>query len=200
MNDINNFGLDSNIKVVQNVSRGLAEDGSEVYRISGYDQGNPYNRLTRPGANGVTAAETVSNGDLVQFTLDFEGQINKLSRLSPLPTDGKYYLTGKGSRKELIYGMAYSTISKYLSSVSTQYEQRLVISLDKEGTDLCYYSLLTDSGSAPDIYTYSRKTGKYYVSDFNDILSSVSVGDEDASDVFLYASDEVVKAVIIIND
>ncbi len=196
INDDSPISSDVKMKVVQNVTTTLVND-EEAYRISGYDNGTAFDLKTKPGLS-LDGADRIKPGDIVQYLVDFNGNINKISRISSLPMDNNFYITGADTDEEMCYGMAYEANSKFLGAASDDYEQQLVIALDENNEDLYYYQLSTDDNDKPCIYTYDIQRAVYTPSTFEDILSISRVGRKDASKVFVYAPGKEVKVVVIV--
>ena len=197
--DTSDFGSEERTKIVQAVTEGINADGESVFRISGYNRNAVFNMTTRPGIQSVE--EIMSKlrcGDLVQFSTDSDGQINRIRRITSVPAGNEYYHTGESTATELIYGIAQEAQSDTLSEGATEYNNRLVISLDEAGIDTKPFLLTVDDSTAPDIYVYHGKQQKVTSGDFKDILSAQDVGTESASRVLLYATESVVKAIIIV--
>lgn len=198
INDSSPIGNSTKVKVIQHISK-AESDGEIVYRISGYDNGEPFDRKTNSSVD-TSVVEQLKSGDIVRFLTDYNGDINKITKIASLPVSRPFEIIGEGSDTELIYGLAYATDAKFLSPSSTQYEQQLKITTDVNGEDQYIYTLQTNDDERPRIYLYSTKRSRYYPAEFEDILSVQRFGAENASKIYLYAQQGKVRVVIIVSD
>lgn len=197
--DESDFGADEKTKIVQAVTKGVDESGSIIYRISGYDRDGIFNRTTRSGISSVDeVAEQLKRGDVIQFSTDFDGQINRIKKIVSMPDSDEYYHDGAQTANEIMYGIASEADKNYLGVGATEYQNRLEIALDEDESDVTSFPMPVKETSAPDIYIYYTNRNLVSDGDFDDIITMDQVGAEDASRVVLYASNGTVKTIVII--
>ncbi len=197
--DNSDFAETERTKIVQAVSQVINENGELVYRVSGYAGNDVFNRITRSNIEAVdSVVSNLKRGDIVQFQTDFDGQINKIKQSISVEINDEYYHSGAQTSHEVIYGIASDSIGNYLGVGSTEYVNQLTIALDETGLDETTYQFPIKASTAPDIYVYYTDKKTVMPGDFDDIITMNKIGSEYASRVMLYASNSVVKSILII--
>lgn len=198
--DNSDFSETEGTKVVQAVSETIDENGDIVYRISGYDDTEIFNCTTRGDISAVNeVAQSLKQGDVIQFQTDFDGQINRIKKVFSFDDAEGYYHQGAQTANEIIYGIATQATSNYLGVGSTEFVDQLGIALDELGNDETVYQFPIKESTAPDIYIWYRSEKRVMPGEFEDIVSMNDVGSDGASNVILYASNSVVRSILILN-
>ena len=207
------FAADEDIKIVQNVTEGINENGESYYRVSGYSNGEPFDLKSSPRSDAANAVlADVKIGDIIYYTTDFDGYINSVEKIQLQSGSSKvelspslgYYKYQPSSDTTQVYGIVTQVKGKYLGDTDTKYTNRLLISTNKDASGAEEYKMSLDENNMSYVYIYDYKKGDIIPAEIEDIQGSDTVGIEDASRVFLYSrnsttdANQVAKIAIIV--
>ena len=138
--------------------------------------------------------------DVFQYSLNSLGEIDNIlthAQFVPMPN---LYHSGMMSSNEMIFGMAYDEMGGILAKgTKTSFVNYLVLKTDLQSDDTKSF-LLSTTGDDDEIYYYLYDSEEQQVdlASFDDIKSSISFGEFDASKVFIYSADNKPKIVLIV--
>lgn len=202
------FNEDVPFAIVQAVTVGIDENGQEIRRITGYENGKQFDLTTSGNAPQANEAlEDASCGSLIRMGKNFEGKIitaqvvktgYNASKPEYLTPDSRFYDRKEGQGGRQLFGMVTSTEYMTLGDLSTAFENVIYVSVNADGTEAERIQIAYNEQDAPDYYIYDYARRRVLPADFKDIIGSDSTGSDSASRVLVYMINSVVKAVVIV--
>lgn len=195
-NDPKPFSDTTKISIVGGVKRSIDAEGDLVYTVElleGKDYKTP---SLKAGSLMEQSVSKLKCGDLIQYNTNAMGEIANVSKpiASMYEYDTNYDVSGSGEN-EMVYGVVSSIELNRLDGIENEMVDKLTF--NNLGGDRRTYKLLREDG--PTIYSYKKSTGVIAASEADEIQTENEAGSE-ASKVFLYVSNNVVKCAVIFKD
>ncbi len=188
--------------IVYDVSDAVSIDGSETVAIKVYDGRKYVKYLIAPNSLEILKTRIPKKGDIVRFTL------NNLGEATSISLDASYIpQNNNGTGGNVIipyasYGIgtaSYSTLTYFSGKVLAKTESNLVIKYDNAPSDSlkAIDNIINMPLGAVRYVIYDRTTNQARLGTKNDIMTSLDVGEENASYVVCRASYYKVNTVFI---
>ncbi len=183
------------VSVVSRSTRALGNDGSEVVKLSGYTADQPFTKTTNADIQDV--ADTLMPGDLIYFSVDYKDEINEIRVLKRfLDLDTYYSRLGEISE---VYGLVDFVRSNYVADTSTDLQDYISVNVANAGEADNLKTVAFSAITKPPVYIYDVKRERISPATSDEILSVDNAGYDNAEEVYTYASNSVVKVVLIID-
>ena len=203
------FAADEPFCIVQGISQVISENGDICYRMTGYRDGKVVDLTTNPNSARVNDIFAhLGAGSVIRYSLDFDNRINAAEHVrtglnnapyAQLTPNGAFYdeISAPGGSKR-VFGIVTETKRKFLDDYSNIYENFLRISSSVDGIGAVDYTMACHIDDAPDYYVYNCRESKVFPAQFEDVVSIITGGENNASRVFLTIINNDVKLVIIV--
>jgi len=184
------------ISVVLKISEVFDTDGNPTRKISGYTGNERFEKLVCDSI--ADTAGNLAPGDLIYYSTDHKGRINRINIFKKLNTLLDFY-SKKGTEEEY-YGIAENVVCRDVSEYALDLVDTLTLDVSSDNSYKILETVPVSCTVAPPVYLYDKKHNVLGFSSTGDILSVSDCGYESASKVYVYKSESAVRVVLIINE
>ena len=184
------------VSIINKLSSVMNED-EQVYKIFGFTGNTEFSKYTTATAKVKDIVDGLKPSDLVYYSLDYKDRINDISVLKGFSQLEENF-NREGDKTE-IFGEANYVTKNYVAETATDLQDLVILNVSnsKASTDL--KTITFSSIIKPPIYVYNQRENKVYAGTVDDIQTTAYVGAENASKVYAFIKDGVVKVMLIIN-